>query len=314
MSKYKFSLIERRVIYEGHGPKCFYSGKPILINNFHIDHIIPENKINEEEEIKEKLGLWEEFKINSYYNWVPSYPYENSRKGKIEYTYKTILHYLNIIKHKVPKLLKLEEKYKKERDKDEILSDLGIKLELGIIKRKEIIEYLDTLVKFSFSKSQEDLEYFLKKFLLLDFRYYVTGPALLTRTGYQVEHEVFKFFKKHYNTKLEPMGFEYDIRFETKDEIMGVMIKLVKTNIRPAIKDELLKGFLNHEEISKLILIIFCYSEPIKIKPNIFGNNIDFSVEKFKDDDLKSNPNIVKYLIKFKEIKKTIIVVWKKLL
>ena len=55
MKEYKFSLIERRVIFEVLGPKCFYSQKPILINNFDIDHIIPESKIEEEEEIKKKL-------------------------------------------------------------------------------------------------------------------------------------------------------------------------------------------------------------------------------------------------------------------
>jgi len=313
MSKYKFSLIERRVIYEVYGPKCFYSGKPILINDFHIDHIIPENKIDEEEKIKERLGLWEEFKINSYYNWVPSHPFENLRKGKIEFTDNTILHYLNIVKHKVPKLLELEEKYKKEQDKDKVLSYLGIKLELGIITRYEITEFLDNLLKYNFSKSQEDLEYFLKKFLLLDFRYYVIGPAPLTQSAYQLEYEVFNFFKEHYNTKLEPMDSGYDIRFETKDEIMGVEIKLVKINIRPVIKDEFLKRFQNHKEISKLILIIFCYNEPFEIKPNVFGSSVDFSVEEFRDDDLKSNPNIIKYSIKFNESKKTIIIVLKKL-
>ncbi len=107
--------------------------------------------------------------------------------------------------------------------------------------------------------------------------------------------------------------YGYDIRFKTPDEVIGIEIKLTKKAISLVLKAELLKGFLKQKELSKLMLIIFSYSEFLKIKPSVFGIKIDFIVEEFQDEDLKLNPNIRKYSIKYKEISKILIIIWRKI-
>ena len=109
------------------------------------------------------------------------------------------------------------------------------------------------------------------------------------------------------------LGYAYDILLKNKDEIMAVEIKLVRLKIRTEIIEKVLKSFLDREIISKLILVIFCYIEPLIIRPNIFENLIDLSVEDFQDDDLRLNSNIKKFIIEQRGIKKTVIIVLKKI-
>ena len=39
----------RQAIYEAFGGKCFYSGRPLDFNEFHIDHVVPRAKGGKDE-------------------------------------------------------------------------------------------------------------------------------------------------------------------------------------------------------------------------------------------------------------------------
>lgn len=45
--------------------QCFYTEKPVPYQDFEIDHIIPESRESDIEDIKKKLGLGDDFHINS---------------------------------------------------------------------------------------------------------------------------------------------------------------------------------------------------------------------------------------------------------
>lgn len=75
MSTQSFNSIEREAIWSAHNKKCAYTGQSIMINGFHIDHIIPEHlseKPDELSNIKSSLGLPANFDIFGYENLLPA--------------------------------------------------------------------------------------------------------------------------------------------------------------------------------------------------------------------------------------------------
>lgn len=85
MSTQSFNSIEREAIWSAHNKKCAYTGQSIMINGFHIDHIIPEHlaeKTDELSNIKSSLGLPDDFDIFGYENLLPCCVATNLQKGK----------------------------------------------------------------------------------------------------------------------------------------------------------------------------------------------------------------------------------------
>lgn len=72
MSKTRIEDSLRLAIYEAYEGKCFYSREPVSYIDFEVDHIIPESQEPDIENIKERLGLDDDFYINSIENLVPS--------------------------------------------------------------------------------------------------------------------------------------------------------------------------------------------------------------------------------------------------
>ena len=165
MHKYKFNLIERKTLYESYNGKCFYCKNLIYIKDTCIDHVIPEKLFSNREDLK-NIGLEETFEINSYYNWVPCCRKCNLEKGEILYEKNTILHYLGVIKNKVPKIILLEEKIKKTLEKEKLNMMLSIALENGKISVSEIKQLINNYKvksKITFRLSS-DLEFVNKIF------------------------------------------------------------------------------------------------------------------------------------------------------
>ena len=73
--------------------QCFYTEKPVPYQDFEIDHIIPESRESDIEDIKKRLGLGDDFHINSVENLVPSRPGINLRKNGQVFSDNTLLLY-----------------------------------------------------------------------------------------------------------------------------------------------------------------------------------------------------------------------------
>ncbi|MBL7113985.1 MAG: HNH endonuclease [Bacteroidales bacterium] len=84
MIKKTFNTPERYAIWKSLGPKCSWCKTPVEYQDCHIDHIIPEKLLEDEEKLKEVINnyaLEESFDINSFENWVPVHPSCNLTKG-----------------------------------------------------------------------------------------------------------------------------------------------------------------------------------------------------------------------------------------
>lgn len=81
MSKTKIGDALRLAIYEAYKGKCFYTGEPVPYQDYEVDHIIPESLTTDIDTIKKRLGLGDDFDINSVENLVPSRPGVNLRKN-----------------------------------------------------------------------------------------------------------------------------------------------------------------------------------------------------------------------------------------
>lgn len=142
MNKYKFTPLQREVIFKGYDKKCFYCENILSpMGDMQIDHFIERNLLEKGEELKnlkEILEVHPDFEIDSYYNFVPSHMGCHMRKHKNEYSIRRKAILLEEIASKVPKLIALEEKLKKDKTKTRILNELKRKLDLGVISIKEI--------------------------------------------------------------------------------------------------------------------------------------------------------------------------------
>lgn len=115
MSKTKIESALRLAIFEAYKGRCFYTGEPVSYIDFEVDHIIPESFAAEVENIKKRLGMGDDFHINSVENLVPSRPGINLRKNGELFSDNTLLLYFELSKAKKETVIALRDKYEKQR-------------------------------------------------------------------------------------------------------------------------------------------------------------------------------------------------------
>lgn len=142
MSKTRISATLRLAIYEAYNGKCFYTGMPVSYIDFEVDHIIPESLVAEIENIKKRLGLGDDFHINSVENLVPSRPGINLRKNDEMFSDNTLLLYLEQTKAKKETVLALCDKYQKQRNLGNGVKALDKMLANGSISIEEVNDYI----------------------------------------------------------------------------------------------------------------------------------------------------------------------------
>ena len=84
MASQKFSAAQREALWEAHDKKCAYTRELLDVSNFHIDHVIPENLVNNPvdfEKFKAELGLTDDFDPFGFENLLPCRPGANQQKG-----------------------------------------------------------------------------------------------------------------------------------------------------------------------------------------------------------------------------------------
>lgn len=134
MSKKKFSILERFVIWKYHDKKCYICEEPINFRETTIDHVIPEScLINEDKynEFKNSFGLNDNFNINGFENWMPCHSICNSQKACRLLPITNIA--LKTAAKKATIIQKELEKLEEDESKNEILATL-----LGWIENDKI--------------------------------------------------------------------------------------------------------------------------------------------------------------------------------
>lgn len=75
MSKYRFSNAERWAIFSVYDQHCYICRRPLDFRSMVVDHIIPENLLDDGrslQKILDDLGLSPSFSINDFGNWLPA--------------------------------------------------------------------------------------------------------------------------------------------------------------------------------------------------------------------------------------------------
>ncbi len=132
----------RSALWNAYNKKCFYCKELLHFRNMDLDHIIPKS-LGRERAI-ELYTLDSDFELNSYYNIVPTCRTCNNRKGAINYDKITILHYLNIIRMKIPKIENLENEFRTKNLQGELTATLG-----KVLSESPISDVLNILNDFN---------------------------------------------------------------------------------------------------------------------------------------------------------------------
>lgn len=142
MSKTRIEDSLRLAIFDAYNGKCFYTGEPIPYQDFEVDHIIPESLARDIEEIRNRLGLGDDFNINSIENLVPCRPGLNLRKKDSLFSDNTLLLYFELTKARKATVLALHDKYKKDRRQSNGYKTIDKILASETISLKEIDDYI----------------------------------------------------------------------------------------------------------------------------------------------------------------------------
>lgn len=149
MKKYRFTIEQRFAIWRVYGEKCFYCEQPLEFTEVNIDHIIPENILDDPQQleaIKIKYGLDTDFSINDYCNWVPAHQSCNRRKGTTLYSASpAFIMTLENAQRKGKQAKKEADRLTKNKKAGDILGKLGIALQGGIISTDEVEDYLNSI-------------------------------------------------------------------------------------------------------------------------------------------------------------------------
>lgn len=81
----------------------------------------------------------DDFKINSFENWVTCHQGCNVRKGVFVFETKTLLFYLQMAKKRLAKAQKIFEEFAIARKNDKLLSTIAVKIEKGHLSRAAVL-------------------------------------------------------------------------------------------------------------------------------------------------------------------------------
>jgi hypothetical protein len=141
MSNKTFDNITRSALWTAYNNICFYCNRPLDWGDLNIDHIIPENLLNDEKkynQIKSDFELDENFEINDLINLVPSHSKCNQRKSDELFPKSTTLFYLGLTLKSKTKIETEIEKLKRRKNKGQIISKLQSALSTNLITQKEL--------------------------------------------------------------------------------------------------------------------------------------------------------------------------------
>lgn len=142
MSKIRIEDSLRLAIYDAYKGKCFYTGEPVSYVDFEVDHIIPESRESDIEIMKKRLGLENDFHINSIENLVPSRPGINLRKSGQMFSDNTLLLFFEQTKAKKQAVVALHEKYQKQSKQSNVYKTIDKLLVSRMLSFEELDDFI----------------------------------------------------------------------------------------------------------------------------------------------------------------------------
>ena len=150
MKKYKFTQIERFVIWKAYNYLCFYCGRNLKWKDLSIDHLFPECLLHNHNgflTIKKVYSLQSDFCINDFVNWVPAHGVCNNEKGDfiphLSTNFDAVNIHSNIARRMYNKLLN-------QRTEDEALEKLLSNLENGTITTSGLYKLMEKTTNLYF--------------------------------------------------------------------------------------------------------------------------------------------------------------------
>ena len=143
IKKYKFSSIERFVIWKAYNYLCFYCKQNLKWRNLTIDHLFPEHlsyNRNGLVAVKEAYSLKSDFCINDFVNWVPAHDTCNNKKGDFMPHHSTDFANVNRLANAARII---HDRLISQRSKDEVLAKLLSHLEDGSITTSELYKLIE---------------------------------------------------------------------------------------------------------------------------------------------------------------------------
>jgi 5-methylcytosine-specific restriction endonuclease McrA len=146
MAKHQFSWNERFVVYLADGGKCFWCGIPVFYRDVQIDHVFPEDLLDDNSElarIKVEYGLGAQYDINGFENWVTCHQGCNLRKRNtvLPNAPRTLLTVAEL-KQRAPKLASESKKYASRKRAEEILGMLASALTAGSLTKEDVLDLI----------------------------------------------------------------------------------------------------------------------------------------------------------------------------
>jgi hypothetical protein len=142
MSKHQFTDAQRFAVWQHHGQKCYWCGKPMDFLEATVDHLIPEHLQDKPEEfarLRHQYGLLETFAINDYANWLPAHEKCNKNKGGIALpAVPLIVAISEKLQREAPKVRIIEDRIKGNLSKAKLLVKLKTAVESEKITKDEI--------------------------------------------------------------------------------------------------------------------------------------------------------------------------------
>jgi 5-methylcytosine-specific restriction endonuclease McrA len=141
MSQQRFSDIHRQALWEAHRKRCLYCKKPLLFKELIIDHVIPEKTAKDDNQLARLRithGLGADFNIAGDENLAPACHACNTDKMDRLLSPERAALVLTQVEARLPKVNRLEARYQKQANDDDVMLGVSVALEKGLISPAEV--------------------------------------------------------------------------------------------------------------------------------------------------------------------------------
>ena len=146
MKKHIFTYAEKYAVWHYHGKRCWFCVEPLRLEDTTIDHLIPENLIENKKRLLEvfgEFGLPESFMINGFENWLPCHSHCNQSKGSEPLRHTSVIQLIiDRLVVSAPYVKKIAEKVTSDSNKDKVFGILFSALEEKIISTQDLKEIM----------------------------------------------------------------------------------------------------------------------------------------------------------------------------
>jgi hypothetical protein len=150
--KQNFPTELRVALWRAHDRRCIYCTEPFSFNELWVEHIIPKKLAANKKELSlvlREFDLDADFDLDGYGNLLPCCAPCNRKKSGLIFEKKAAHFYLQIAKRKLEKVKQEEQRIDRNQEADNVLTNLSIAFERGLIKKREVEKITSTWIEYS---------------------------------------------------------------------------------------------------------------------------------------------------------------------